>query len=391
MVNAPSHHIADCSGRLSDTTNASIDGPAGLPSAGWWRGRRVLVTGHTGFKGSWLCHWLNHLGAHVHGLALTPEPNSHYLQSNTSAVLNAEHRVDLRDDRRVQIAVDEARPDVVLHLAAQALVRHGYEQPLETFATNVQGTAHLLQACRNQACLKAVVVVTTDKCYQNDGNPWPMRETDPLGGNDPYSASKACVELMTCAYAHSYLLPGGIAVATARAGNVVGGGDVCRDRLLPDLFRALDDDRPLILRHPRAVRPWQHVLDALSGYLVLAQSLVNTPPARTCPSYNFAPSCAEPMSVEQVAQWAARAFGSDVELLTQGIVDESMPEAATLRLDASRAMTELRWRAHLQAPEAIRWTVEWERAVRSGTTALTATADQIKRYTSLFGGDHGAR
>jgi CDP-glucose 4,6-dehydratase len=358
------------------------------PDAAHWAGRRVMVTGHTGFKGSWLVHWLARMGAQVHGLALNPEPGSHYEQAQTARLLQGDHRVDIRDAAAVDAVFQSVQPQTVMHLAAQALVRPGYDDPLGTLATNTLGTAHVLQACRGLKNLQAVLVVTTDKCYRNDGQPWPMRETDPLGGNDPYSASKACAELITSCFTNSFLAADHIRVATARAGNVIGGGDVCAQRLLPDAFRAWDANRPLTLRHPQATRPWQHVLDALGGYLLLAHALVDEGRAVEA-SYNLAPLGERPWAVSEVLQEAASAWGTNPQIETFA-ADPLRREASTLQLDASLAARDLGWANRLTTRQAIHWTVEWERAVRSGTTPTDATARQIDRLMALKEPTHDA-
>jgi CDP-glucose 4,6-dehydratase len=359
----------------------------GRLDAAQWAGRRVLVTGHTGFKGSWLVHWLHLMGAEVFGLALAPAANSHFERSQTARYLVQDSRCDIRDSQAVQSTVREAQPEFVFHLAAQALVRPSYDDPLETLATNAMGTAHVLQGCRGLPNLRAVVVVTTDKCYQNNGQPWPYRETDRLGGHDPYSASKACAELVTACFAQSFFR-GGPRVATARAGNVIGGGDVCGDRLLPDAFRAWDLGQPLTVRHPHAVRPWQHVLDALGAYLVLAQAL-SEPSLQLSEAYNFGPAEHEGWPVWRVLEAAETAWGA---ALTRRTLTEDLqrPEASALRLDASMALRDLNLRNQLDTAAAIDWTVEWEKAWRQGVSAAAITAEQIDRIMAIKEPTHGA-
>jgi CDP-glucose 4,6-dehydratase len=357
------------------------------PDAARWAGRRVLVTGHTGFKGSWLSHWLSLMGAKVHGLALEPDAGGHFERAATARHLASDTRCDIRDAQMVQTVVQRVQPYVVFHLAAQALVRPSYDDPLSTLSTNAMGTAHVLQACRELPNLRAVVVVTTDKCYQNMGQPWPYRETDRLGGHDPYSASKACAELVTACFAQSYFQDGP-RVATARAGNVIGGGDVCGDRLLPDAFRAWDKGVPLAVRHPNAVRPWQHVLDALGAYLVLAQAL-DSPDLCLADAYNFGPTEDAPWPVWRVLEVAEAAWGTALQELVSPS-DLQRPEAASLRLDASMAMRDLHWRNRLGTAEAIEWTVEWERALRQGKSAIDITAQQIDRFMAIKEPNHGA-
>lgn len=344
----------------------------------------MLVTGHTGFKGSWISHWLHRLGAEVHGLALDPLPGSHFERADTSALLASDQRVDLRDGAALERAVHRAEPEVVLHLAAQALVRPGYDDPVGTLATNVMGTVHLLQACRGTRTVNTVLSVTSDKCYRHEGGTRPFREADPLGGHDPYSASKAATEIVTEAWARSFLQPQGVAVATARAGNVIGGGDHAVDRLLPDLFRALAAGQALHLRQPQAVRPWQHVLDALSGYLVLSQALAQgqTGMAR---AYNFAPPGDEIWSVAQVVDHMACVWDEPIRVRLDP-PDGSRPEATLLRLDASQARSDLGWQARLTVRDAVAWTAQWERAVRRGESARLHTMRQIGQW--MEGGEH---
>jgi CDP-glucose 4,6-dehydratase len=359
-----------------------------VPSLFFWKDLRVLVTGHTGFKGSWLCHWLHLLGAQIHGLALEPDSRGHYELAGTAKLLSTDTRADIQSPQAIRQAIEKCQPDVVLHLAAQALVRTGYDDPLNTFNTNVQGTAHVLQACRHVPHLKSVVIVTTDKCYRNEGQAWPYRESDPLGGNDPYSASKACAELITASFRVSFFSQSGSArIATARAGNVIGGGDICRDRLLPDLFRAIDLAKPLTLRYPQAVRPWQHVLDALSGYLVLAQALAQSQTPGV--AYNFGPPNESCWSVTNVVDAAQSAWG--ISSASQLAVHEPVrAESMSLRLDSSLAYQDLGWTTRLGTKQAIDWTVEWELAVRQGINAQQITCEQIERLMTLPGERHVA-
>lgn len=347
------------------------------PSPSFWRGQRVLVTGHTGFKGSWLCAWLHLMGAKVHGLALDPEANGHFERSQTASLLASDTRADIQSSQAINETIKGCQPDLVLHLAAQALVRPGYDDPLQTFNTNALGTAHVLQACRQAQQLKSVVIVTTDKCYRNEGQPWPYRETDALGGHDPYSASKACAELIAASFRSSFFKHQDAAkIATARAGNVIGGGDVCRDRLLPDLFRSIDLKEPLHIRHPEAIRPWQHVIDALSGYLVLAQALAES--EATGVAYNFGPSNETSWSVGRVIHQALAAWGTETTTQYAG-QDAERRESACLRLDSSLAQQELGWQPALDTEQAINWTVDWERAVRKGLPPRQITFEQIER------------
>jgi len=347
------------------------------PSPSFWLGKRVLVTGHTGFKGSWLCSWLHLLGAEVHGLALDPELGSHYELNDTAKLMASDIRADIQSTGAVTQAVNKCQPDIVLHLAAQALVRPGYDDPLVTFSTNVMGTANVLQACRQATKLKAVVIVTTDKCYKNVDQPWPYRETDTLGGSDPYSASKACAELVAASFRSSFFNHENAAkVGTARAGNVIGGGDICCDRLLPDLFRSIDRKEPLQLRHPEAVRPWQHVLDALSAYLILAQTLAASEAPNV--SYNFGPSNDTKWSVGRVINYALAAWGTATST-PQTAEDSAWAESVSLRLDSSLAQKELGWQPMLDTANALNWAVDWELAVRKGIPHQIITFEQIQR------------
>ncbi|MCC7411659.1 MAG: CDP-glucose 4,6-dehydratase [Gammaproteobacteria bacterium] len=346
----------------------------------FWRGRRVLVSGHTGFKGAWLSLWLQRLGARVYGYALAPatEPSLFELAGVASGMQS--HIADVRDLPRLAQELRAIEPDVVLHLAAQALVLESYRDPVATYATNVMGTVHLLEAARAVAGLRAIVVVTSDKCYENREWSWPYRENDPLGGHDPYASSKACAELVTSAYRNAFADPAGerTGVASARAGNVVGGGDWAADRLLPDLVRAFTARRRAAIRNPEAIRPWQHVLEPLGAYLHLAERLAGDP-ARCARAWNFGPDPIDTRTVRWVADRVAALWGD-------GAAWEQDPgsrphEARSLRLDCSLAAAELGWRPSLGLEEALAWTVEWYRAAAADPARAAAiTCAQIDAY-----------
>jgi CDP-glucose 4,6-dehydratase len=344
---------------------------------GFWSERRVLVTGHTGFKGSWLTMWLRELGATVFGYALAPP--------TTPSLFDAAHlgeglewlEADVRDATRVREAVVRFAPEIVFHLAAQPLVRASYEQPSETFETNVMGTVNVLEAARRQATVRALVIVTSDKCYENAETARAVREEDALGGRDPYSASKACAELVAGAYARALFGEGGPAVATARAGNVIGGGDWARDRLIPDLVRALGAREPALIRNPASTRPWQHVLEPLAGYLRLAERLHGD---RTVAAgaWNFGPDPSAVRPVGQVADEICRRWGAGARWTHD---DSAQPrEARVLALDSSKARAHLDWRPCLTHDETLAWTVEWYQEVAGGGDARALTLAQLRRY-----------
>jgi CDP-glucose 4,6-dehydratase len=345
--------------------------------SGFWRGRRVLLTGHTGFKGSWLHLWLRALGAEVTGLALDPDCSPNLW----SLVGSAQRSVigDIRDAGLVRRVVTEAAPQVVFHMAAQALVRESYREPLSTFATNVMGTAHLLDACRAQPGLEAVVVVTSDKVYENREAGQPFDETDRLGGHDPYSNSKACAELVTACYRDSFYA-GGPPIASARAGNVIGGGDWSPDRLIPDCVRALAAGRPVALRYPDAIRPWQHVLEPLSGYLAVARSLIETP--ATAPrAVNFGPDPRSFCRVREVVDAFSARFGGKPGWLRDA--GDHPAEAQALTLSSALAARALGWRPRLAIEESLAWTADWYRAHAAGQSMQEFTRTQIACYSNL--------
>ena len=343
----------------------------------FWAGKRVFLTGHTGFKGGWLALWLDSLGASVHGYSTAPPTEPNLFTVGRVAERLASHQVgDIRDAPTLAQAMATARPDVVFHLAAQSLVRESYREPTDTYAVNVLGTVNVLEAVRGCHGVRAVVSVTTDKCYENREWPWGYRENEPLGGRDPYSSSKACAELVTAAYRDSFLAQRGVAVATARAGNVIGGGDWAADRLLPDFFRALDAGRVMDVRSPRATRPWQHVLEPLAGYLLLAEKLVSEG-AVHAQGWNFGPADVDVRPVGWVLDHLVRGSRRGSWQHTPG---EHPHEAAILKLDSSKARGQLGWRPRWDLATALDQTLEWHTEWREGHDMQAACLRQIAAY-----------
>jgi CDP-glucose 4,6-dehydratase len=355
----------------------------GLVTGGtFWHRRPVFVTGHTGFKGGWLAIWLERLGARVHGYALDPPTiPSLYEHATVRRAMAADSRGDLSDLPRLRSALRTSGADVVFHLAAQPLVRESYEQPLETLRTNILGTAHVLEACRDVSSVRAVIVVTTDKVYEDRKSAQPYCEADRLGGLDPYSASKAAAELVTASYRASFFegKRGLARVATARAGNVIGGGDWAKDRLIPDCIRAFGARAAVTLRNPQAVRPWQHVLESLSGYLVLAERLVADDGADLTGAWNFGPGPTDYATVSDVARTVAELWGEGARIVTASSADNPV-ETELLRLDSSRARTRLDWRSRWTTRQAVERAVSWHRAQMDGEDMLSVTRDQIAAY-----------
>ncbi|WP_421697807.1 CDP-glucose 4,6-dehydratase [Ancylobacter sp.] len=346
-----------------------------------WRGRRVLLTGHTGFKGAWLGLWLEQLGAIVTGFALEP-PTEPSLFAHLSHARTLDSIIgDIRDLAAVEAAFERAAPEVVIHMAAQSLVRPSYDDPLRTYSTNVMGTANVLDVIRRRGGVRAAVIVTSDKCYENREQIWAYRETDPMGGHDPYSNSKGCAELVTQAFRASYFKAGGTAVATARAGNVIGGGDWAVDRLVPDAVRAFGQGRVLAVRNPAALRPWQHVLEPLFGYLILAEALLGPRAADFAQAWNFGPATDSEVPVSSLADELVRRWGEGAAWRVEGDTT-GLHEARTLALDCTKARTQLRWQPALDLGEAVALTVDWFKACQAGADMRAFTLAQIDAYSA---------
>jgi CDP-glucose 4,6-dehydratase len=349
----------------------------GIDSA-FWRGKTVLVTGHTGFKGSWLCLLLQQMDAKVVGYALSPptQPSLFEIANVSDGMVS--HIGDVRDGDKLKQVFSKHQPEIVLHLAAQALVRHSYVDPVETYSTNVMGTVNLLEALRQTESVRSVVNVTTDKCYENREWVWGYRENEAMGGHDPYSNSKGCSELVTAAYRNSFFhRPGSPAVASARAGNVIGGGDWARDRLIPDMVRAISEGMPVKIRSPHAIRPWQHVMEPLSGYLVLAERL-HQDGTDFAEGWNFGPKDDDTRTVSWIVEQLTREWGDGASWsLDQG---EHPHEAHYLKLDCSKAAMRLGWWPRWQLQSAIRHIAAWHKAHLAGENMREITLSQIDNY-----------
>jgi CDP-glucose 4,6-dehydratase len=351
--------------------------PQGMgPNPAFWAGKRVLLTGHTGFKGAWLALWLHRLGAEVIGISLKPSTTP-----SLAGLLDIDRAIDsriadIRDADTVVREVRAAAPEIVLHLAAQALVRTSYREPLATFATNVQGTAHVLEAVRASGTARVVVAITTDKVYQNLEHAYPYRETDALGGHDPYSASKAAAEIVIASYRDSYLADSGIAVASARAGNVIGGGDWSDDRLIPDAVRAWSAGSALSIRRPAAIRPWQHVLEPLAGYLTLAEQLWTRP--ELAGAYNFGPQTQEAATVHDVVRLAQRAYGRGEVIWGDGAAGPH--EASWLALEVSKARQALGCAPRWSLTTTVERTIGWYRQQLDGAAASELCIQDIQAF-----------
>ena len=360
-----------------DVTVSAATHLTACPDPAFWAGKRVFVTGHTGFKGSWLSVWLTKLGARVHGYALAPEPGPSLFR-DLAIDREIDHYVaDVRDAESLRCRVAETRPEIVLHLAAQPLVRASYRDPLGTFSTNILGTANVLDAVRAVDSVRGVVVVTTDKVYRNNEWVWPYRETDTLGGHDPYSASKAGSEIVVDCYRRSFLAAAGVAVSSARAGNVIGGGDWSEDRLIPDAIRAWSKGQPLVVRNPEATRPWQHVLDPLRGYLRIAEQTWSAP--ALAGAFNLGPASHEAATVRQVIDLAKPVFPDAVT--TWGDEGKGPHEARWLALDTAKAQQILGVSPVWPLEDAVRRTMKWYRDRVSGASASGLCLADIEAFT----------
>jgi len=347
-----------------------------------WAGRPVFVTGHTGFKGGWLSVWLNRLGARVHGYALDPlAPPCLFEVARVASLLASDVRADIADLAQLEKALRAAMPEVVFHLAAQPLVRESYRDPLGTLRTNVMGTANVLQLARSIPSIRAVVVVTTDKVYENHETRRPYFEDDPLGGHDPYSASKAAAEIVSASFRSSFFGNTETHIATARAGNVIGGGDWAQDRLVPDCLRAFAKGDAVELRNPTAVRPWQHVLEPIAGYVQLAEKLLSDQGRDYAKAWNFGPRAADNADVQQVAQALAQQWGEGATVRVTATPDQPH-EAHLLMLDSTRAHTALGWQPRWPLDTALANTVAWQRAWLAGADMREVCEEQLAHYAS---------
>jgi CDP-glucose 4,6-dehydratase len=352
----------------------------------FWHDKKVFITGHTGFKGSWLSLWLQELGAHVTGYALQPPSHPSLFELVQVAKGMTSIVGDIRDGIQLTNAMQQAKPDIVIHLAAQPLVRRSYADPVETYSTNVTGTVHLLEGVRQTPSVRAVVNVTTDKCYENKEWVWGYRESEPMGGLDPYSSSKGCAELVTAAYRNSYFNKERygehqVALATARAGNVIGGGDWANDRLIPDVLRAIESAQSVKIRNPQATRPWQHVLEPLSGYLVLAEKLF-TEGSAFAEAFNFGPAEEDAKPVQWIVEQLTQGWGHGASWHLDGGTHPH--EAHYLKLDCSKARAMLGWQPHWSLTQALQAIIIWHKvynAHQSGTEMRSLCFQQIKEYS----------
>jgi CDP-glucose 4,6-dehydratase len=362
---------------------STLEGLAMNPA--FWQGKRVLLTGHTGFKGSWLSLWLQSMGAQVTGYALAPPSNPSLFEIAEVAQGMTSVIGDIRDLAKLQAVFAEHQPEIVIHMAAQPLVRYAYQNPVETYSTNVMGTVHLLEAVRNTPGVKAVVNITTDKCYENREWVWGYRENEPMGGFDPYSNSKGCAELVSAAYRSSFFnadnyAQHGVATATVRAGNVIGGGDWAQDRLIPDVLAAFEQGRKVDIRNPNAIRPWQHVMEPLRGYLTLAEQLFEHGP-NFCEGWNFGPNDEDAKPVVWIVEQMAALWGNDAQW--QVDTGEHPHEAHYLKLDISKARSRLDWHPALRLKDALALIIDWSKQRVAGGNMRQLTLSQLQAYQAL--------
>lgn len=346
----------------------------------FWKGKRVLITGHTGFKGSWLSIWLQTKGAHVIGLSLNPpsDPNIFELARVSDGMISIYG--DIRNLNKVSHVINSYRPEIVFHMAAQALVRRSYVEPVDTFSTNIMGTVNILEAVRLSDSVRIVVNITSDKCYKNNEWYWGYREDEPMGGKDPYSSSKGCAELVISSYRDSYFSESeDVKVSSARAGNVIGGGDWGADRLVPDFIRAFLDDRPALIRSPNAIRPWQHVLEPLNGYLMLAEKMWEGNEFSS--AWNFGPEDSDAKSVGWMADNLTQLWSKGARWVKDS--NQNPYEANYLKLDCSRARNLLNWEPKLHIETALKWVVRWYRAFQDGQDMRRVTESEIEHYEAL--------
>jgi len=356
--------------------------------AQFWTGKKIFLTGHTGFKGGWLTTWLSSMGAKVTGYSLAPNTNPNlYEVAKIVRQCEQSHIGDIRNLDELRSAMLTSNPDLVIHMAAQPLVRYSYANPVETYATNVMGTVHVLEAIRSCPNVRSALMVTTDKCYENREWIWGYRENEPMGGHDPYSNSKGCAELVTSAYRHSFFLEGeylkhGVALASARAGNVIGGGDWSIDRLLPDAILAFESHTPLMIRNPLAIRPWQHVLEPLSGYLVLAQALYERG-VQFNGAWNFGPNHVDARSVKEVIEILISKWGGSASWQQDG--NPAPHEAHFLKLDCTKAQQELGWNSRWSLEKALSEIIQWQKEFRSNRDMQSFMRQQIDLYSRSSG------
>ncbi len=360
----------------------ALEGMDMLERANFWQGKKVFITGHTGFKGSWLSLWLQNVGAELLGYALPPPTDPALFSDARVADGMTSVTDDVRDLARLQKTMAGFQPEIVFHLAAQPLVRRSYKEPVETFTTNVIGTVHMLESVRRTDSVRVVVSITSDKCYQNQEWFWGYRETDRLGGHDPYSSSKACAEQAIATYRSSYFTPDkfdrhGVALASTRAGNVIGGGDWAADRLVPDIMKAIMDSSPVIIRSPHAIRPWQHVLEPLNGYLTLAEQMWTQGP-KLAQAWNFGPEDKDAKTVGWIVDYLTKLWGEGASWQLDGA--EHPHENTYLKLDCSKAKSLLGWSPKLSLPTTLEWIAEWFRAYQQGADMRRVTEDQIARF-----------